>query len=72
VATKTKVHDENWLLQSNGQYAYCHYLTYDNHKDLDDAFKRHLVLEFLCRLKVVEYERGYDGHYYDIWIRSIV
>lgn len=34
----------------------------------EDAFKRHLLLEFLDYLKVLEYSRGYDGHYYTVWI----
>lgn len=36
----------------------------------DDAFKKHLLLEFLHYLDVIEYERGYDGHYYDIIIKK--
>jgi len=36
--------------------------------EVEDAFKRHLLLEFLSYLKLLEYERGYDGVYYDIYL----
>lgn len=32
------------------------------------AFRKHLLLEFLASLRVLEYTRGYDGIYYDIRI----
>lgn len=49
---------------------YTHYLTDHNSDIAEDAFKRHLLLELLAYLSIIEYERGYDGHYYDIYLKG--
>lgn len=35
-----------------------------------DSVNKHNLLELLGLLQVIEYHRGYDGHYYDIGIRK--
>lgn len=36
----------------------------------EDNFKRHLLLEFLAYLNILEYHRGYDGCFYDIGVKK--
>jgi len=56
-------------------WSYWHFVVPGNLMDSSskenmDAFKRHILLEFLDRLNILKYERGYDGVYYDISIRA--
>ena len=53
-------------------YCYTHFMSDKDtpDKESEDIFKRHLLLEFLDYLSIIKYERGYDGYYYDIYIKK--
>lgn len=63
------MNDSVWLGWDDNKITYCHHLLSDHKDEEEDAFKRHLLLELLATLGFIEYERGYDGHYYDIYLK---
>ena len=59
----------DWQDNGEGYYEFIHVVDNAAGPCSDDTFKRHLLLEFLDYLKVIEYTRGYDGRYYDIRVK---
>lgn len=62
-----------WDKHEDDSISFDHDLYIDDYQQMkrnEDAFKRHLLLELLDYLQVIEYTRGYDGHYYTVWIRK--
>lgn len=66
-----------WVFE-DGYWECLHFTDYTNFNDdydtkypydEDSMMRRHVLLEFLSYLSVLEYTRGYDGYYYDITIR---
>ena len=70
--TKQVYSRSSW--ETNGDYdEYMNILLHDKtakDDEIENMFKRHVLLEFLACLSVLEYDRGYDGHYYDIRIKQ--
>lgn len=67
---KTKICSD-WEVNADGTESCMHFTDGTDlaPQDDKDMITRHILLEFLDMLKVVEYTRGYDGYYYDLTIK---
>jgi hypothetical protein len=49
-------------------YGFMHFTDKESPLEDSNMMARHYLLDLLCSLKVLEYDRGYDGIYHDIII----
>ena len=60
----------DWVVEGNLESCSHYTDAYDDPIEDKNMMMRHILLEFLDYLKVIEYTRGYDGYYYDVTIRK--
>jgi len=59
-----------WTSDAEGNLYYMHYTDeMEDPKEDKNMMIRHCFLEVLDLLKILEYNRGYDGLYYDIVLK---
>lgn len=61
-----------WEQNQDGTYTCMHFTDVPDKtpKEDKDMMIRHCFLEVLSLLEIIEYDRGYDGYYYDITVRK--